>query len=335
MAIQLYLNSYGMNLSVKDGIFHIKTKEGSKSVSPIKLDTIFIQKGISTTADAIILAIQNQIAVVFVDRNGNPVGRVWSNQYGSIATIRKNQLLFSQSDEVTSWVVQRLTDKMDGQLAVLMSLQTSFDPEPHLKQGQDIIFQQKSKLEKTPVVSIKKMASTLRGIEGTASRAYFEAVSKSLPEPYRFKGRSQHPGLDRFNGALNYAYGMLYTEVESALVKAGIDPYVGFMHRDEHNKPVLTYDVIEKYRVWADYVIIKLCLEEVLFEEFFEVQPNGAYYLGPEAKRIVIQCMDDFLYEPTLFKGKQVSRKDQISAFCTSFAQELKAINDQKEEPPF
>jgi CRISPR-associated protein Cas1 len=61
---------------------------------------------------------------------------------------------------------------------------------------------------------------------------------------------------------------MLYGHCESALIHAGLDPFIGIMHRDEYNRPVLVYDFIEQFRHWADYVVCHLCLQEVVCEEF-------------------------------------------------------------------
>lgn len=56
------------------------------------------------------------------------------------------------------------------------------------------------------------------------------------------------PAFDAFNSLLNYLYGMLYVMVEMALVKAGIDPYMGILHADEYQKITMVYDCIEPYR---------------------------------------------------------------------------------------
>ncbi len=50
------------------------------------------------------------------------------------------------------------------------------------------------------------------------------------------------------NSALNYGYGVLYSQVERALVLAGLDPYAGFIHTDRPGKPSLVYDLIEEFR---------------------------------------------------------------------------------------
>ena len=98
------------------------------------------------------------------------------------------------------------------------------------------------------VILMDEAGPKIRAYEGQASRQYFQCVSKHMPFRFQFSGRSRHPAEDMVNALLNYAYGILYGHIESALIKSGLDPYIGFFHRDEYNRPVLTYDVIEPFR---------------------------------------------------------------------------------------
>lgn len=66
------------------------------------------------------------------------------------------------------------------------------------------------------------------------------------------------------NALLNYGYGILYGSIQVELIKAGIDPYIGVLHRDNYNKPVLVYDIIELYRTWIDEVVFSLVLDLLL-----------------------------------------------------------------------
>ena len=68
------------------------------------------------------LAIENEIPVFFIERSGKPVGRIWSPKYGSISTIRKGQLLFSQSPYAVQWIKEELAQKISNQQAMLLML---------------------------------------------------------------------------------------------------------------------------------------------------------------------------------------------------------------------
>jgi CRISPR-associated protein Cas1 len=181
----------------------------------------------------------------------------------------------------------------------------------------------KNKVKAANAEFIRDISSTFRGWEGASSRAYFETIDLFMPEEMKFGQRSQHPATDIFNCLLNYGYGILYGKVEGALIKAGIDPYVGVMHRDEYNRPVLAYDVIEKYRVWIDYVVIGLCMQQVINEDCLSVKEDGSYWLEANGKRILIQSVNDYLGEVVRLKGLERSRAFHIELYASSFAQML------------
>lgn len=175
------------------------------------------------------------------------------------------------------------------------------------------------------------IAPTLRGSEGFASKLYFECVSAFLPEEYRFNERSQHPARDAFNAMLNYGYGVLYCCVESALIKAGIDPYVGVLHRDVHNRPVLAYDVIELYRMWVDEVICTLIIDGKANKSFCQVSDDGDYWLTNVGRRAVIMGLNSSLDEIVARNGKRISRRGIINADAHTLAGKLKKIEEQKQ----
>ncbi len=168
--------------------------------------------------------------------------------------------------------------------------------------------------------------SRLRGQEGTASRVYFQQVAQLLDDTFSsadfedlavslFEGRQKRPAHAPFNALLNYLYGMLYTSVHSALLKAGLDPYLGVLHADRYGAaPTLVFDAIESYRPWADAVALKLVLEGHLDATAFErrADPQEGLWLAMPGKGIVIEQMLRYLGESTLYDGRQVRRQVQI-----------------------
>ena len=123
---------------------------------------------------------------------------------------------------------------------------------------------------------------------------------------------------------LNYSYGILYGKIEGALIKAGIDPYVGIFHRDDYNRPVLVFDVIERYRIWADYVVISLAIQKVINNDCYQIKEDGSYWLENLGKRIVIQSMNDYLEEVINLRGIDRSRTTHIQLYAQDLAQIFK-----------
>lgn len=326
---QLVLNQRGSSLSVHNGRYRIRSKEREFYMPAHEVSSIVLHAATRLSHDVVMMAIEQNTDILFVDRRGFPTGRIWSNRFGSIATIRKHQLLFSQSKAGAEWIRGLLVRKLDNQATVIDLLSTltgqshQSDYEPCLH----TISRYKQKLLHTSTNDLGECFATFRGLEGSAGRVYFAQLNNFLPEAYQFTRRSGRGATDVFNCLLNYAYGMLYGQCESALIHAGADPFVGIMHRDEYNRPVLTYDFIEPFRAWADYVVCHLLMQEIVFDEFFD-RSTGTFYLNTTGKRVLIQSMNDYLAEVVAFgvTGLSRSRGQHIVLEAQQLASTLKKL---------
>lgn len=326
--MHLILNKPGTMLAVTDGMFHIRHEERSQVIAAHEVRSITLHRATALTHEAVMLALAHEVEILFSERTGKPTARLWSHRYGSIATIRKNQLVFAGAMAAVAWVRELLVRKADNCLGLLAGIALPYpEDRTRLRVHQDKIRTYQQKLNEVEGQSLPDVAGTLRGLEGKIAYEYFTAISEALPEQFRFERRSQHPARDMFNALLNYAYGVLYGQVEGALIRAGLDPYAGVFHRDEYNRPVLVYDCIEPYRVWADYVVLRLCMEQAMYIEFFEVYDDGAYWLGDMGKRILVQSLNDYLDEVVEVRGLSRSRVTHIDLDAQQFAAMLKTFD--------
>jgi CRISPR-associated protein Cas1 len=319
--MELILNSFGTTLAKQHNSFVIKHKDGIQHVPADQIKTITIGRGAQITSDAALLAVEMGIEVLFVDNSGMPVGRLWSVKYGSISNIRRNQLDFTLSPKAVTWIKNVVIQKLDNQIALLLSLMPTDDTSKTMVNAAiNRITDYKTKIKMLKGEVVSDIAPSLRGWEGAASKTYFEVIAALMPEKYKFNGRSQHPATDVFNCLLNYAYGILYGRIEGALIKAGIDPYVGVFHRDDYNRPVLVFDIIEIYRVWADYVVINLCMQQAVTPECYSIRPDGSFWLENLGRRIVIQSMNDYLNEIIMLNGLERTRLTHIELYAHQLA---------------
>lgn len=133
---------------------------------------------------------------------------------------------------------------------------------------------------------------TVRGIEGDAAHCYFgvfDTLITAADPGFRFEGRSRRPPLDRVNCLLSFVYMLLAHDVRSALESVGLDPMVGFLHRDRPGRPGLALDLMEEFRpCFADRLVLSLInLGQVRAEEF-AVLESGAVRLSDEARKTVL-----------------------------------------------
>lgn len=323
--MELVLNSYGAKLSIDNNAFVVSNAAGTQRIPCDSIDSIMVARSTVVTSDALMLAVDCDIPVRFADKAGNNVGCVWSHKYGSISTIRKGQLAFTASAGAVSWIKEVIVKKMQNQQALLFMVQADSDD------GRNAVDAAVSKIgrlvDKVKNLSgdtVREVAAYLRAYEGNASKLYFQTLNIFVPEKFRFKERTQHPATDIANAMLNYGYGILYGKVENSLVRAGIDPYIGVLHRDEYGKPVLSYDVIELFRVWVDYVVYSLLAQDVVNNEYFSIDENGAVWLEGLGRRVVIQSMNDYLSETESVKGVKRSRETHIFLYAQNLAQIFK-----------
>ena len=323
--MELVLNTFGVSLNRDNEAFVISSAEGRQRIPAEGITSIHISRGAQITSDAVMLAVEREIEVVFMDKAGNVIGRVWSPRYGSVSTIRKGQLNFSLSKSAINWIKEVICRKIENQQALILTMQATDD------RTQTIVQRAIRRLEdyrtKVSLIEgevISDVASSLRGWEGLASKVYFETLNLFLPEAFRFERRSQHPAMDIVNAFLNYGYGILYGKIEGDLIRVGVDPYIGVLHRDDYNRPVLVYDVIELYRIWVDYVVYTLVIQNSITDEFYSVQSDGSYWLEPLGRRILIQALNDYLEETIDVKGTVRSRQHQMFLYVQSLAQRFK-----------
>lgn len=323
--MEIVLNSFGVSINRDNEGFVISTDEGRQRIPAEGITSIQISRGAQITSDAIMLAVEREIEVLFMDRSGSVIGRVWSPKYGSISTIRKGQLNFTFTHDAVDWIKGVICTKIENQQALLLSLQPmDSDTQTMVSASINKLEDYRTKVQKLDGDIVNDIASQLRGWEGQASRVYFTTLNAFLPEAFRFDVRSQHPATDPTNAFLNYGYGLLYSKIEGALIKVGIDPYIGILHRDNYNRPVLVYDVIELYRVWVDYVVFTLMAQNAVTEDFYSVREDGSYWLEGLGRRVLIQSFNDYLEDKVEIRGTVRARENQMVLYVQSLAQKFK-----------
>lgn len=323
--MELIINTFGTSLNRDNEAFVISTAGRKQRIPVDGIRSIQVGRGVQVTSDAIMLAIDNEIEISFNDKAGQPVGRVWSPKYGSISTIRKGQMNFTFTHDALTWIKEVIIRKIENQQALIMMLVAEGDEERReVNKAISRLEDYRNKVKSLDGDIVSDVAPSLRGWEGQASKVYFDALNSFLPEDLRFATRSQKPAKDVVNAFLNYGYGMLYGRIEGALIKAGIDPYVGVLHRDDYNRPVLVYDVIELYRVWVDYVVYSIAVQGIITEEYYSVKEDGSYWLENLGRRVLIQSLNDYLEEVVGNENMQRSRLTQIQLYAHRLAQMFK-----------
>ena len=144
-----------------------------------------------------------------------------------------------------------------------------------------------------PQVLCQEDLDSLRGLEGAAATAYFGVFDQLIlgnKAVFHFTTRSRRPPMDPVNALLSFAYSLLSHDYASALESAGLDSYVGFLHRDRPGRSSLALDLMEELRPCIADRFVLSCINNRIFQKSdFDYRENGAVFLNEKGRRTFLQ----------------------------------------------
>jgi CRISPR-associated protein Cas1 len=146
----------------------------------------------------------------------------------------------------------------------------------------------------------------VRGIEGMAAAEYFSVFNHFIVDQKKdfcFHDRNRRPPLDPVNALLSFVYTLLSHDVRSAIETVGLDPAVGFLHRDRPGRPGLALDLMEEFRpVIADRLVLSLINRRQVGPQGFKQAENGAVVMDDATRKTVLveyqNRKQDEIYHP-------------------------------------
>ena len=320
--MQLVINTYGSYLRKNGECFLVKNEDKVFEVSVRKVDSIMITTSAYLSTDALKMAIENNIDVIFLDEFGDPYGRVWHSKLGSTVLIRRKQLEISSTKEgfelAKGWVLK----KIENQINFIERLaRPREDKAERLKELAKGLKEAKERIADI-TGTVDERRGTIMALEGIAGKLYFDALSYVMPERFKFDGRSRNPAKDEFNAMLNYGYGVLYSMVEKACIIGGLDPYIGFLHADNYNKKSLVFDLIEMFRIFVEETVTYLFSGRKVKVEYFD-EVKGGFTLNKDGKAILIEALNRALDETVRYRGRNIQKRNVIQFECHTIANSL------------
>ena len=320
----LIIDKYGVGLSVKEGQFYIRHKDARQTIPVYKIRTIALTKTTNITGAAIKLALDNEIDISFIERDGMPFARIWNSKFGSISTIRRHQLAFSQSVHGSIWIKELIAQKIKNQMALIFQISKKNHKQgPFIDRLREKFSRYLLKISTSDDTDALALANRLRGWEANASKLYFKALSYNLPKEFQFDKRSKRPALDPFNATLNYCYGILYNKIEGMMIRSGLDPHIGIFHKDQYNRPVLVFDVIELFRHWAEYPVMEAFINKIMTKEHYDVKKERVLISSP-GRKIIIELLFSYLNEKVEWQDERTKRILHIKNYIDNFATKMK-----------
>jgi len=214
--------------------------------------------GVSVSADAIRACAERGIPISFISRSGAPYAKLVAPELTGTVQTRRQQLLAFDDGRGAGLVRAFARGKLLNQAALLKYMakyRARVDLESH-EMARDAAFRLEHLANRAGAVA-GETADAVRGpvmnIEAQGARHYWEAARRlvRLDDGVEWTSRETRGATDLVNQCLNYGYGILYAQVERAVLLAGLDPYAGFLHEDRPGKPSLVLDLVEEFRAFA------------------------------------------------------------------------------------
>ena len=234
------------------------------------------------------------ITLTMLDRTGRFQARIEGPTTGNVL-LRRAQ--YRQSDEAPLDVARSfVVGKLSNQRAVLMRALREHDSVAAERAPVEAATARLAHLARRAALAALTL-DELRGVEGEGAQVYFgvfNALVRSPDPEMCFNGRSRRPPLDSVNALLSFLYALLTHECRSAAEGVGLDPAVGFLHRDRPGRPSLALDLMEELRpVLADRLALSLINRRQLRAKDFDRLESGAIVLRDDARRTVIEAWQE------------------------------------------
>ncbi len=235
------------------------------------------------------------ITIVMLDRNGRFQARVEGAVTGNVLLRRAQYRASDRPEEIVRSIV---IGKVANQRSVLMRSLRDYgqDYSGEARDAISFVTERLARILRRIELSDDTL-DRLRGSEGEAANLYFSVFDHLIRSPdveMRWTGRSRRPPLDPVNALLSFLYTLLTHDCRSACESVGLDPAVGFLHRDRPGRPSLALDLMEEMRpILADRLALSLINRRQLRAKDFETRDGGAVMMSDEARKVVLTAWQE------------------------------------------
>lgn len=286
------------------------------------LQTITIASdGVSISSDAISACCERGIPIFFVNGYGSSVASLYAAGLNGTILTRREQLRAYDDLRGVHLGCAFATGKIENQAVTLKYFAKNRRDTPT---GERLLEASVAVRDHIAVIDrvakaqrIEEVREMLMAAEGGAAKVYWEAARDVVPEQYAWANRETRGATDPVNSLLNYGYGILRSQVERAVMYAGLDPFGGYVHADRPGKPSLSLDLIEEFRQTAvDRVVIGLVNRQ------FTVEQDEQGMLSLETRKTFAAHVQSHLKTSVRYRGQQT----RLAQVIQSQAREVAAF---------
>jgi CRISPR-associated protein Cas1 len=330
-ASQLILSGFGLFLGKKgERLLVRKGKDLLYEFPFYRISEVTIaSKGITVSSDVVMELCSQGIQINFLHGTGKPYAKITAPSLSATIQARREQLRALDDERGTRFSRAIVSGKLANQRKLLLYFgkylkATAPDRLPFLESCAQDLRKLEKQARSEPGSTMAEARSALMGIEGSASRRYWEGVQHIIAEKAAFFGRVHRGARDEVNSMLNYGYGILYAQVWGAVVAAGLEPFAGFLHVDRPGKPSLVLDLVEEFR---QPVVDRTVIAHINRGE--PVRMEGGL-LDPGTRKVVSQKILERLESRETYRGKRYQIRSIIQIQARNLASFLKGGSDYR-----
>lgn len=251
-----------------------------------QISEVVLFGNIGLTTPAIDALLARGCEVLFLTADGQYRGRLQGEMTPHVPIRRAQYDCLGRPDFVLEMARGIVTAKLTHQRALLLRHnRDTASPE--------IVAAVEQLARAIQTVPRKTGLDSLRGLEGSATAAYFSGFRRLFGPEWNFTDRNRRPPVDPVNVLLSFGYTLLARAASSAVQAAGLDPYAGFLHEVAYNRPALGLDLMEEFRPVVDGVVLWACRGGQLTPaDFTPGPPDRPVVLGEEGQRRFIQAYE-------------------------------------------
>ncbi|MFD0858618.1 type I-C CRISPR-associated endonuclease Cas1c [Roseovarius aquimarinus] len=248
----------------------------------------------SASPDVMHFAAASGISMAWMGYSGKLMARIEGPQSGNVLLRRAQHRCTTDPSAALPVACAIVAAKVANQRAVLRRHLRDYGNQP----GSEAVELAQRRLADAARHALEAPdLDALRGHEGEAGHAYWSVFNHLIrvDDPqFVFAGRNRRPPLDATNAVLSFLYALLALDTRAACEAHGLDPQMGFLHRDRPGRMSLALDLMEELRApLADRVALSLINQRQLSRRDFDRQETGAVLLTEDGRRTVLQAYHD------------------------------------------
>lgn len=306
----LFITTQGSYVSREGETLLIRVEHETKNRFPIvQLQGIICFGQVSMSPPAMELCAEHGVTVSFLSERGKFIARVVGPVCGNVLLRREQYRRADDPDTSMSIARNMITGKLVNCRNILMR---------GAREREDVeskaILASSAKAFSRHIRVLPDIVDLdqLRGKEGDASADYFAVFDHFIAankNDFFFCVRSRRPPLDNVNALLSFVYTLLVHDTVSALESVGLDPAVGFMHRDRPGRPSLALDMMEELRpTLADRLVMALINRQQVQGSGFTKTESGGVIMNNETRKTVLVAWQERKQEEVIhpFIGEKI-----------------------------